>query len=444
MRPASSGSMGDNREPPSGFGRLLQISGMAFKIGSSLLAHSTANLLKGSRGIAPDVWLKNATRMIETLAELKGGAMKVGQMLSLQEGLFPPEVIEVLGVLQKDIEPLPFEKIEPVLRAVHPEYEKLLSIEHNAIAAASIGQVHRGKLLSGEEIVIKLQYPGVAKAIHSDFRALKTLLSPFLGLFTEIELEPIWEEIRRQLTRETDYELEVKYQREFHERGKADKRDGIVPEPLEQFCGNGVIVSRYLPSIQGKNLIRERPSALRDLWGENLFKIIMRQALQHGVLHADPNLGNFGFLEDGSVVLYDFGQVKEIPRELRYRYIEIIEAAVENNVPRLQEILYQTGMKDMKHDVPLPLQFIEDHLIVMEPVLSGRVATIDHKAGIVSALLELGQKYWDLSRRITFPAGIVFIQRTLVGLLGNISSLAPTGPWGKILRTVTEEAASKK
>ncbi len=428
-------------EPPSGLARLFQIGGMALKVGGSLLAHSTGNLLKGGGGIEPEVWLKNATRMMQTLAQLKGGAMKVGQMLSLQEGLFPPQVIEVLAVLQRDIKPLSFEKVEPALRELHPHYETIFNIDKVALAAASIGQVHRATLLSDNSpVVVKLQYPGVAKAMNSDFRALKTLLSPFLKLFTEMELEGIWEEIYRQLTRETDYELEVQYQRQFHERGKSDKRDGMVPEPLEVLSGRGVIVARYLPSLQGRSAIQQAPRELRNLWGENLFTIIMRQVLVHGLLHADPNLGNFGFLDDGSVVLYDFGQVKEIPREMQLHYRAIVRYALAGDLNKLQQTLYTAGMKDMKHDAPLPKDFIEDHLRVMQPVLSGETTTIDSRAGMVAELMALGQKYWDLSRRITFPAGIVFIQRTLVGLLGNIQQLGPTGNWGGLLRQILKES----
>lgn len=433
--------MSKGKEPATGFGRLFQIGGMALKVGSSFLAHTTSNLFIGNRGISPDILLKNATRMMNTLADLKGGAMKIGQMLSLQEGLFPPEIIKVLSVLQKDIEPLPFEKVEPILRALHPNYEEVFIIEKKAMAAASIGQVHKALLkreTQSMEVVIKLRYPTVEKAMSSDFRALKALVSPFLKLFTEIDLDPVWEEIRKQLARETDYNLEARYQREFHEKGKNDKRDGIVPEPLEEYCGEGVIVSVFEPSIQGRDDISKAPQELRNKWGEQLFTIIMRQVLIHGKLHADPNLGNFGFRENGDVILYDFGQVKEIPEELQKHYKDIITYGLEMNVSALQNVLYNAGIKDNKNNAPLNKEFIEDHLQVLKPLLMNTETKIDPRLGIVQSLIEVGQKHWSISRSIVFPPAILFVQRTLVGLLGNIQQLGPSVKWGHILKSLTK------
>ncbi|MCB1156143.1 MAG: hypothetical protein KDK45_01465, partial [Leptospiraceae bacterium] len=185
---------------------------MVSNVGFSILGNGTLNLFSSEVKKAQrnaEFWFNNGQKILETLGKLKGGAMKIGQMLSLQEGLMPPELLQVIQLLQKEAPPLPFSTMETVLKEDFPDYKEIFStIEEKPFASASIGQVHRGTLKDGREVAIKIQYPQIDEIIKSDLKNLRVLFKLLFSTFLKINIESIWEELNRQLLYELDYQME--------------------------------------------------------------------------------------------------------------------------------------------------------------------------------------------------------------------------------------------
>jgi predicted unusual protein kinase regulating ubiquinone biosynthesis (AarF/ABC1/UbiB family) len=185
--------------PTSSLERLLRLTGLVGRVGASLASTRLLALVQAEatrQARRSDALLRNATRIVETLGRMKGGAMKAGQMLSLHADLLPPEVSEVLRALQKEAPRVPAEVMEyEVQGALGPRYERLFrSFDREAFAAASIGQVHRAVLRDGREVAVKVQYPMIREIIEADLRNLRTLFGAMVGLVSDIDFAPIWRE----------------------------------------------------------------------------------------------------------------------------------------------------------------------------------------------------------------------------------------------------------
>ena len=192
--------MGRDELNTSPLGRFVRMGGLVGRVGVSMLGDQAVGLLRDGptkRLKKAENMVRNAARIASTLGEMKGAAMKVGQMLSLHEGLLPKEVAIVLSVLQNDAPSVSFEVMEVALRGELANFDEVFeSIEAEAFAAASIGQVHRGVLRDGREVAVKIQYPDADRMVMADLTNLKVLLGNLVGLFTDINFEPIWEEVR--------------------------------------------------------------------------------------------------------------------------------------------------------------------------------------------------------------------------------------------------------
>ncbi len=193
----------------SAFGRFVKVGGLVGRVGVSVLGEQAVGLLRDG----PTKQLKkaenairNAIRIADTLGEMKGAAMKVGQMLSLHEGLLPPEASAILSKLQKEAPSVSFEVMERELRRELKDFDALFeSLEPEAFAAASIGQVHRGVLRDGREVAVKIQYPHADRMVEADLKNLKTMLGNLVSLVMDIDFEPVWEEVKERLFEELDY-----------------------------------------------------------------------------------------------------------------------------------------------------------------------------------------------------------------------------------------------
>ena len=174
--------------------RFLKLGGLAGRVGASVVTNQALDLVRSgpSKKIRQtENLVKNAIRIVETLGELKGAAMKVGQMLSLHEGLLPPEVAEVLGSLQKEAPKVPAEVMEFEVRGGLENFDELFeSFDFEAFAAASIGQVHRARLRDGRDVAVKVQYPLIDEIVKADLKNLKTLMKRLFALFTDADFEP--------------------------------------------------------------------------------------------------------------------------------------------------------------------------------------------------------------------------------------------------------------
>jgi predicted unusual protein kinase regulating ubiquinone biosynthesis (AarF/ABC1/UbiB family) len=425
----------------SAFGRFVKVGGLVGRVGVSMVGAQAAGLLRDG----PTKQLKkgenmvrNAIRIADTLGEMKGAAMKVGQMLSLHEGMLPPEVAAVLSVLQQEAPSVPFDVMQRKLRRELDDFDQLFeSLEPEAFAAASIGQVHRGVLKDGRQVAVKIQYPDIDRMVRADLKNLKVLLGNLVGLFTEIDFEPIWAEVRERLVEELDYHKEADNIRRMAAL-QAECPEILVPTVVQEATSQGVLTMEFLEGIPPTEAVSDDyPQELRDQWGATLFEFTLRGLFEHRFLHADPNFANFAFREDGGVVVYDYGCMKEIPEDIASGYAGLMDAVIRKRKAAIPRLLVEMGV--YKEDgEPLPREMTDPYVDLMQDIVKASPQyTFGEDSSIYEALYDLGMANWQDATDIRFPRDAVFINRTLGGLFGNLGKLRATGPWRKLLRRYT-------
>jgi predicted unusual protein kinase regulating ubiquinone biosynthesis (AarF/ABC1/UbiB family) len=414
------------------------------RVGVSVLSDQAVGLLRDGptkRLKKAENLVRNAARIAGTLGEMKGAAMKAGQMLSLHEGLLPPEVASVLSVLQKEAPSVSFDVMEGELRRELENFDELFeSIETEAFAAASIGQVHRGILRDGREVAVKIQYPKADRMVKADLKNMKALLGSLVGMFTDIDFEPIWEEAKERLIEELDYFQEAKNIRRKREM-YADFPAVLIPEVVDEASTQRVLTMEFVEAIPPREAASDRyPQELKDRWGAVLFEFTLRGLFEHRFLHADPNFANFAFREDGKVAVYDYGCMKEVPDAIAVGYAGLMDSLVHKRKTTLPGVLRDMGVYK-KGGVPLSRSVTDPYVDLMKDVVRASPPyTFGEDDTIYKALYDLGMSNFQEASDIHFPRDMVFIDRTLGGLFGNLAKLRATGPWRKITREYTAGA----
>lgn len=430
--------MGDERMITSAARRFLRLGGLAGRVGVSMATNQALDLVRTgpTRKIRQtENLVRNAVRIVETLGELKGAAMKVGQMLSLHEGLLPPEVAEVLRSLQKAAPPVPEEVIELEVRGALPDFDGLFAdFELTAFAAASIGQVHRARLRDGREVAVKVQYPLIDEIVMADLKNLKTVMKRLVALVTDADFEPIWGELRSVLLAELDYLNEAENIRRMAALW-ADTPEIVIPRVIDEATARTVLTMELVDGIPPAEACSASVSAeLKDRWGRMLSVLQLRGLLEHRLLHADPNMANFAFRDDGSVVVYDFGCVKQVPPELSSAYGEAFVAVIEDRVERLPAIFAGIGLR-MRDGSPIPYELIEPYIELISPVFRDDVYTFgEGNDELYRELFRLGLDDWTAKKDMAFPEEVIFVNRSLTGHFGNLSRLGSTGCWRDLVR----------
>jgi predicted unusual protein kinase regulating ubiquinone biosynthesis (AarF/ABC1/UbiB family) len=428
--------MADDEMITSAVRRVVKLGGLAGRVGASVVGNQVLDLARSdpARQVRKtENLVRNAIRIVETLGEMKGAAMKIGQMLSLHEGLLPPEVAEVLRGLQQEATAVPAEVMEYEIRGSLENFDEIFeNLDFEAFAAASIGQVHLGRLRDGREVAVKIQYPLIDEIVKADLKNLKTLMRALLGLITEIDFEPIWSELRDRLLEELDYTHEaanIRRMAELH----ADVPEIVIPQVVNEATTRNVLTMEYVGGINPTDACSDIFSReTRSRWGIVLAKFLMRGLLEHRFIHSDPNIANFAFLEDGRVVVYDFGCVKAVPEPLADGYARLLLAAAEGRGAEIGAILRDIGVH-LSEGEALPAEAIDPYIEMFGEILRADPPyTFGDDEGLYRRLFELGLSNMEYSREIAFPEDAIFIDRAFGGHFGNLSRLGATGPWREI------------
>jgi predicted unusual protein kinase regulating ubiquinone biosynthesis (AarF/ABC1/UbiB family) len=404
--------MSSDRPTSTPLGRFLRLGGLIGRVGASVVGSRAADIVRPgseSESRRTENLLDNAMRIVETLGEMKGAAMKVGQMLSLHEGLLPPEVAEVLRLLQKEAPQVPSEVMRWEMEgSLQADVDELFAeLEEDAYAAASIGQVHRGRLKDGRPVAVKVQYPLIDEIVKADLKNLRRLLGALFALVSDADFEPVWREVQDRLLEELDYRREADNMR------RMARLHASIPEIA---CADG------------------QPPELRNRWGRVLFEFQLRGLLEHRLLHADPNLANFSFLEDGRVIVYDFGCVKRIPPEIAEGYVAVFRAALEGLEPEIPDVLRSMGVLKLDGSA-LPRELTAPYFELFSEILRDDPPYVfGENEQLYERLVELGMANWTQATDIRFPRHLVFIDRALSGHLGNLIRLRASGPWRALVR----------
>lgn len=353
---------------------------MTLNAGASLAGHNLKNAFSSKEDKA-DNWktfVKTQAQAVSSeLGELKGSLMKAGQMLSMYgEHFLPPEANQFLKGLQSDSPALKWSAIEPVLKKnLSTEQLSQLEIQQEALSCASLGQVHRARIkATGEEIVLKIQYPDVDKAIDSDLRALKSLLGIMKLVPKDLDLDPLFEEVHEMLVQETDYELEARLTQDFYNRVEGDSRF-VVPKVYPQFSNRRVLATSYEASLRAdSDEVQSLPQERRNQMALSFLDLYLKEIFFWRTVQTDPHIGNYGIrlgktAADDRLVLYDFGATRTYGPEFMDPYGRMIGSALEADDQGLRNAAQELQFLDPNDKSELKALFEEFCFEFVEPFL---------------------------------------------------------------------------
>ena len=358
--------------PTSRFGRFARVARMAGGVAGGMIAEGSRQLANGKRPRARDMLLTpgNARRVADELSKMRGAAMKVGQILSMDTGDFlPRELADILARLRDDANSMPPEQLCQVMENAYGEdWESLFyGFDFKPIAAASIGQVHKAISPDGREIALKIQYPGVAKSIDSDVDNIASLLR-MSGLMPEgIDIQPLLEDAKLQLKDEANYLTESEYLEAFNEVLSTDERF-ILPQLLPDLTTEHVLVMTYV-SGQPIEVIAELPQEDRDRVMAALIELMFKELFELRMVQTDPNFANYLYREDtGQIVLLDFGATRHFKAGFSNNYKSLMKAAVAGNEKRLLGAAEKLGYVGLNASEEYRELVLSMFLMVLEPL----------------------------------------------------------------------------
>lgn len=323
------------------FGRL--VGGVA----GGMVAEGARRLASGE-GINPrDLILTpgNVQRMTDRLSHLRGAAMKMGQMISLDAGDFlPEELSKILATLRDQANFMPTKQLDQVLRAEWgPDWRRQFRwFNPRPIAAASIGQVHKALTRDGEELAIKVQYPGVAKSIDSDVDNVMTLLKVAGFAPPELEMDKLMAAAKQQLHEEADYQREGAQMAMYREM-LADTPGFVVPRLHEGLTRGSILAMSFEEGVSIEELGNEPPER-RDEVFARLIRLVARELFDLGVMQTDPNFANFRYRrETGEIVLLDFGACRPVDPAVANGYRRMLEAGLVGNAEEVLRATIEAG-----------------------------------------------------------------------------------------------------
>lgn len=336
---------------------------MSLAAGTRWTEVQLGNLFRGEEARTKEIekfLLQQVESLTNELGLLKGSLMKVGQLLStFGEHFLPEKANAILKKLQCETPPIDWPAMEAALtEALGPDLLARLEVEHEALASASLGQVHRARILAtGEEIALKIQYPGVARAIDSDLRALRSLLSMARLLPRQLDTDAFFAEVRDMLIQELDYLKELSFANEYGAR--LDNRpEFAVPRTHREFSSHTVLATDFMPGValdgpEIKALPQERRNRLAAL----LLELLFMELFDWGLVQTDPHFGNYRVQLDPAgdrIVLLDFGALRRVTPEFMSLYRDIVQGGLAADREQVMGAALRLGL--LRDDDPAELQ----------------------------------------------------------------------------------------
>jgi predicted unusual protein kinase regulating ubiquinone biosynthesis (AarF/ABC1/UbiB family) len=427
------------------FGRALKLSGLATRVTGSVIAHSVKRAFGGGSS-DPDhhagsaALLANAERIVKTMGEMKGAAMKVGQLLSADPDLIHPDFADRLSSLQRNAPPMTFDMVRSQIEAAfgRPIGQLYAEFEPEPIGAASIGQVHRARLHGGRVVAVKVQYPGITATLDSDLRNLGAVLSMGRVFLSRERLDQFIEEARGAILDEADYELEARTLAKF--RRLLAHRPGLrVPEPFPEYTARTVVTMEYIAGGKlDEVLLTLDDQAEKDRLITRFVETFVWMFHEHYVLHADPHPGNFLLDEQHNIVLLDFGCVKDFDPELCDGVLYLLRHFWEGDMHALEQRFRLMGFGTPDAKFPDHEVLRAYHDLILAPIKHD--APFDFDGWSVHARLRTFlRENFELIRMIP-PAGLILYFRVLAGLKGQMTRMKANIN----LRAIAEEQCRRK
>lgn len=401
------------------------------KLASMTASIATKTVTNSLKNITADEEQKNAARsqlfqdigiqIADTLGEMKGAVMKVGQIASQYKDIFPPEVAKAISKLQRQAPAMPFTEIKAqVEKELGKPLDKIFKhFDETPFAAASIGQVHKAILPNGEQVVVKVQYPGVDEACESDLKQVRLALRLMGVLKIDRKLQDrLFQEIQESLDNELNYQIEaqnLEVARTFH-AALDDKI--IIPKVFKDYSSRHILT---LSLEQGESIETAStwPQGTRNTLGRRLLRAMGQEIFYLKRFHCDPHPGNFAFRQDGSVVIYDYGGVKTLSNDVVHHFRQLIHAARAQDIAEIEQHLdaLQAISALGKFPEDLYLQWLE---VLMRPLTTHYdfAQNSAHHDGV--ELVKSSLKYWDVFKP---SPDTLMVNRTVSGHYWNLIHL---------------------
>ncbi len=336
--------------PARRFGRMARLGGLTGGLVGRAALAGAGELARGRRPALDRLVLTpgNAARVAAELARMRGAAMKLGQLMSMEAGEYlSPELAEILARLRSEAHAMPGPQLKRVL-AEHwgtDFLKRFRRFEVTPIAAASIGQVHRAETRDGRRLAIKVQYPGIRDSIDSDVANLGSVMR-WSGLLPRgLDLAPLLEDARRQLHEEADYAQEARAMTRFADL-LADDAQVAVPRPHDDLSGRDILAMDFMPGAPIERMT-DAPQEVRDGLARQLIALFLRELFEFRLVQTDPNFANYRVERDtGRIVLLDFGATREIPSDLAERFRALMRAALAGDRATAREAATAIGYLD--------------------------------------------------------------------------------------------------
>lgn len=384
--------------------------------------------------------LRTAEDVTRAMGEMKGAAMKVGQVLSMMSGVVPPEMAEGLATLQSNAPPMAYGLVQEVLEAAYGRSPGSVfrRFEREPFAAASIGQVHRAELRDGTRVAVKVQYPGVREAIERDLANVAVLLG-FGGLVAKgLDVETLVRDLGEGIRGELDYRREAAWQQRFFD---AFEGHGFVrvPRVYHELTTDTVLVQEWLPGRPFREALG-LPQEERNRLGEMLYRFCFGSLYRLRLFNGDPHPGNYLLLEDGRVGFVDYGCVAEFDNAVVEGFKRLIRALDRGDREAWRAATEEVGI--LLPNAPFTTDELYEHMHwYWAPILEDEVEyTPELAAEMVRRNTMTTGLGGQINRYCNVPEGMVFLTRINFGLAGLFASLRARGPWRAIVREYVDDA----
>ena len=406
--------------PSSRFERLAHLGGLAGRVAGGMLAEGVRQVARGNLPSTADLVLTpaNARRVSEKLSELRGAAMKLGQLLSMDAGdILPAELAAILARLRANARPMPMSEVVTVMQKSFGEgwENQFKRFSFTPMAAASIGQVHVATTLGDRRLALKIQYPGISQSIDSDVDNVATLLNISRLLPNGLDLQPLLQEAKRQLHQEADYQKEAAHLRHFAIALK-DTPEFVVPGVEEGLSRKNILAMDFLEGEPIESL-SGATRAIRDRVAALLLGLLFRELFEFGTIQTDPNFANYLYNPNTRQLgLLDFGATRHYLASVTEAYRGLLDAALRADHAAMSESAQAIGY--FREDIHARQRAAVMELFVLATEPARTRGCFDFGASDLAArirdagiALSFNEGYWH-----TPPADAVFLHRKLGGL----------------------------
>lgn len=380
--------------------------------------------------VAQELQARTADQLFSVLGQLKGGAMKVGQALSIMEAALPEELVapyrDTLTKLQDAAPPMPAHTVHAIMaEQLGPRWRtaKFEHFEDEPAAAASIGQVHKAVWRDGRGVAVKVQYPGVAKALKSDLVQLSRVAKLAGSLVPGIDMGPITAELMERMTEELDYALEASHQKTF---ARVFRDDPHIAIPAVLAHSEKVLVTEWVEGRPLADIIARGTQQERDHAAGLYLEFLLSGPGRARALHADPHPGNFRITPDGRLAVFDFGAVNRLPDGLPPDMGEIISFALRGEAEQMTQRLKAAGF--IRPSITIdPDQLLSYLTPFLAPLLSAEFTfSREWLRGIGAQINDPRQPDWVVGTRLNLPPEYLLIHRVWLGGIGVLCQIGGT------------------